>query len=602
VLGLPDDYDDLTQAGKRLARRALASQRDTPEDYVAAWHFFRSYYLSNPKCPFYDHWVDPAPGHYEWAYVEQLFPRAIVTAHRGSAKSTIWSKEFPLLDAVTQPLSSNFIILSSDEKVERHLDSLMIQIEHNDRIVEDFGKLKPNRNSGIWNRHCLRLTNRAMVLGGTINSMNLRGERPGRIVLDDVERDPKPGTNIEALIQQTETFFFQVVLPMARGHTRIRLCGTPNNKKTLIWRLQNGEVPDERLDPKRWHNVQYWFKTPEGGVFWPAEYPTEEVIEQKRREMGPDVWAMEMLGEETSGENALLVVDPIKNEYDIDDPSAFQQDSPLTCTATASWRDSVPTNNGEVMVPRQETFSKWANSLYRFITVDYAATFKSTSDYSVIHTFGVDRLNQLFSLDLWDGKVPSDRLIDEILRIARVWRVKAVHVEATALQVQFFARVAERMSMVAAGQWVPQVVPLRHPHGVSKPERILNCRSRFRSGTVKYPVWRKSERPYRQLYLQTGGFIPDVTKNSTGLGNDDHIDTLAMGNTVAGGRRAAIMSDEPATTVPDMIRQGVKELYGLPVGTLVPLNQMPDDCLERLLEQHRPKTEKTLIQWEAGGL
>lgn len=604
-LGLPADYESLTREGQRQARVALVQRRETPAEFVAAWHFFREYYLRPDEDGrfdpgFYDHWVDPAPGHYEWAWVAAQYPRLIETAHRGSAKSTIFSKEFPLIDLVTQPRSSNFIILSSDDKIQRHTDKLMQQIDGNKRIRDDFGRLRPKRTEGLWNHHNLRLTNGAQLVMGTINSMNLRGERPGTITLDDVERDPKSGTNLEQLLAQTDLFFFQVILPMARAHCKVRLIGTPNNKKTLIWRLQNDGDP--RIEGSRFHNCSYWFFNKDGTPFWPAEYPTKELIEEKKKELGPEVWAMEMLGEVTAGNDAVLQVDPVKNEYDIDDPSAFNEASPLDCNAVVSWNDSTPATDGTtVMLPRKEVASKFFRGLYRFITVDYASTVRASSDYSTIQVFGVDRLNQMFSLDMWGGKLRTDELVIKIWEMARRWLVKVVGVEAVALQIEFYARVAEKQGLMQQGHWMPQTVPIRYKTNLSKPERISACRWRFNQGTYKLPRWRKNTHHYRELYAQIHGFNPNPTTNSTGLGHDDYIDTIPMAQELVGGRRSAMMPAEPTTNIPEAIRRGKTELVkGVPIGTMIPLHQMPQDCLEILMARSQ-ETDDRKIVWESGG-
>ena len=604
---LPEDYNSLTLEGQRQARVAGVRLRGTPEEDVRSWHLTREYYFrddpeDNFAPGFYDHWVEPAPGHYEWAYVAAAFPRTILTAHRGSAKSHIWSKERPLRDLMSVPRSSNFIILSSDDKIQRHTDFLMVQLAENRRIINDFGRLRPKRTEGLWNHHNLRLTNHAKLVMGTINSMNLRGERPGVITLDDIERDPKSGTNLTEMRAQTERFFFQVVLPMARAHCKVYFIGTPNSKQTLIWRLQN--EPDPRIQESRFHNHSYWFFNKDGTVFWPAEYPTPESIRTKRTELGEEVWRMEMLGEDTLGEDSALQIDPVKNEYCIDDPTAFDKNDPFGCQALMTWNDSVPASDGStVLTPRREIAGRFFSSLFRFITMDYAPTVKIHSDLSAIQVFGVDRLGQFFSLDMWGGKLLGDDLVDKVWEMARRWKVRLVGVEAVAMQVHFYSKVAERQHIMAQGGWVPQCVPIRYANArMTKPERILSCRGRFKQGLYKLPAWRAKELDYQRLRDQINGFHPDPDRNDTGLGQDDHLDTIPMAQELIGSRRATTIDQEPLADPASAIRRGVQTINGMPPGILVPLQDLPQDCVDHLLRRFQERPDVRPVVWESGGI
>lgn len=597
---MPADYNELTGTGQKDARVWRVKARSTPREDVLSWNFFRSFYLQGATVPFYKYWVEPAPGHYDWVWAAAQYPRLLMTAHRGSAKSTIMSKELPLRDLVSVPGRSNFVILSNDKAIARHARDLMIQLDTNQRITDDFGVLKPKRTEGSWNHHELMLTNYATLTMGSVNSMMLRGLRPDVITLDDVERDPKLGTNIAALIEQTDLFFFQVVLPMARAHTKIRFCGTPNNKQTLIYRLQHGD--DSRVaNEARFHNEQYWFYNKDGSVFWPGEYPTPESIAVKKEELGDDVWAFEMLGEDTMGENAILHVDPVKNEYTIEDIAGFNVNDPLVCESVVRWSDSVPCpGKAPMLVPRTAIFKEFLSHMHRFITVDYASSLKKTADWSVIHVFGADRLNQIFSLDLWAGRVQPDTLISKIWEMARNWKVRVVGVESVAAQANFYGRVAQWRDLVAQGDWLPQPVPIGS-YKMSKPERILATRWRFTDGAFKLPAWRAKDQHYRELYYQIAGFSPNTLLGTTGLSHDDHLDTVAMAQELIGGRRGPTIGREPTGDIFEQIRRGVKEIIpGIPIGTMMPLHMMPMDIVNKLMQ--RPQPESSKIVWESGSL
>jgi phage terminase large subunit-like protein len=528
---LPPDYETLDSEGKRLARVNAVQLREKPDEDVTSWEFFREYYLRPDDAGWYSDYVEPAPGHYEWVRVCATYPRVVIGAHRGSAKSTIFSGEFTLRDLVAAPGSRTLLILATQDKVARWFSTIMRQLECNKRIIEDFGALKPKRLAGIWNHSCLEPTNGAMLIGSSVGAKSLRGERlsaGGRVIIDDPEFDPKAGTNIDKLIEDLDVTLFQVVLPMLRRGASLHWIGTPIRRRLFLWRMIMNEVQDPRIDPARWYRKIYpGCNTDLTGAFWPSEYPPE-VIEQKKRELG-SAWGAEFMCCPASEDEAPLRIHPKHNLYDLVDKKAtdpMRAEDPLSCPSKISWYDCRTEKDGSFSVsPRELPASELFTDMTRFITVDPIRVPSHTSDWAVAQVIGIDRLGHRFSLDLWKGKVRYSALCSQVWKLAHRWKVKFIGVEAIAMEREMLQLMRE-----TAGQfserfgWVPQIVPITYPSGIEKADRIQAMESFFNRGQVKLPAWCRYSDPYQSLYSQIELFTPGLEN----LEHDDCVDTLAM--------------------------------------------------------------------------
>lgn len=545
---------------------------------------------------YYDGLVTPSPFHQEWAYYRAAFKRNAIGAHRGSGKSTIIAEEFSLMNLLTRPRSKTHMVLSTMEKVESRFDTLMMQIEHNPRIVADFGQLRPSKGEGIWNRHHLRLANRAILKGSGFTSDGLRGERPHLLLVDDPEYDPKAGTNLARMVGDLEIVLFKVLLPMLRKGCQIFWIGTPISKKLFLWKIINGEDP--RTSPDLWNCQMYPVVKPDGTIFWPAEYD-EEYIEERRRELG-DHFLSEMMCEPGTEEEKPLRIDSAATYYKIvGDPAQETNIEPLQSSTQIAWSDSQPTPDGRyTLVPRQSALGFQFSGLRRAITVDYAPTTKHTSDYSAIHVLGLDRLNQLWSLDLWLGRRRSDDLIRIIWEMARKWQVPLIGVEAVAIQEEFMLRVrdaGEKQSHFSG--FTPQVKPIKYRSGLSKGDRIGALEWRFKRGLIKLPEDRKDKWPYKALINQIENFTPDLA----GLEYDDAVDSLAMYIEVLKGGPAPKNTEKKKSYL-DYLRDGELTIPGtgiLSAGGLE-LDEIPRDVLDKLMGD-MPSREKG-AHWESGNL
>lgn len=598
--GLPRDYMDLTLEGQRLARIALVSDRSSPEAFVVGWNFFRNHYLMHEDAFFYDDLKEPSEYHFEWAYNRIAYDFNLLAAFRGAAKTTICVHEFPLMDICTMPGSKTMMVASTEKKVEGHFDKIMQQLRNNPRILEDFGNLREAKGEGIWNRSHMRLKNRAELKGFGITSDGMRGERPHIIYVDDPEYDPKAGTNLERLAADMETVLFSVLLPMLRRGRKIFWIGTPITKKLFLWRMLKGEV--KGTEDHLWNKKLYPLLNESGTIMWPGEYDAEWV-ERRRQQLG-NKFTAEMMCEPGADEMHPLELNVERNGYTSPSKELADRNDPLNSGHVIEWHDHIQQADMSVIKkPRREIAGDVFRGLRRAVLVDYAPTTNKTSDRSAIHVMGLDRYNQLWSLDLWSGRERSTDLINRIWETAMKWQVRVVAIEAIALQNEFAQKVQDagdalRMRGV---QMVPQMYPIKHENVrmVPKEARIMSAVEwRLRRGLLKLPFDARinQDTAYDRLFWQIDGF----TESGAGLDHDDELDTISFAPEVFGRVPQREEVGAPVT-IKEYLDRGIRELApGIPIGTAVPLGAITRDVLLALADLHKgAKGPNADIEWSA---
>ena len=603
---LPPDFFDLTEDGKRLARINVVASRGTPEDDVTSWAFFRSWYLCDEEAHWYQDYKAPADGHVEWAEACAKYDRVVIGAHRGSAKSTIF-KEMVIRDLCSQPHSKTMLVNSTLSRLTLNLNDIMRQLEYNERIKKDFGKLRPGRSEvGIWNHQQLALRNGAELFGVSVDSIGMRGYRPWRILLDDPEYDPKGGTSIDKLIENMETVIFQILLPSLRPGCVFHWLGTPISARLYLWRFIENSLKDKRIDPTRWFRKIYpGLRDPEDdtSAFWPEEWPPERVA-ALRKELG-NQFGPEFLCMPSEGVERPLVINPQVNYYNIENFDPRDEGEPLLSMAPINYPECRMDSDRQVTVtdvrcPARELFGR----LFRFITVDAIRVPSPTSDWAVIHVMGVDSLNELFSLDMWAGRVTYGPLCTELWKKVSMWRPRVVGVESHAMELHMLQEVQfESKRFVEQFGWCPQIIPIQHKRDVKKEDRIQGLAWRFPRGLIKLPRWRTDTFPYNMLWHQ----ITNFTSSGKGLDHDDAVDTLAMAHDIIKAAPPTTVQDVPTTLSPiELLKGGQKFLPGgIPAILACNLNELPSGVLDQFLgdyEQDKNLPTQEVKSWSMSAL
>ena len=548
IYPLPADYYELDLNGQRMARVNAVSLGGDADLEVASWEYFRSYYLTPPESGWYaDGFVESPPAHAEWMRNWYTYPRLITACPRGTCKTTI-NLEDILRNLVSRRNWQCVLFLSTREFCTDRLGRVASQIENNTRIIDDFGKLKPKKGSGTWNRgSVLETTTGCKLAAKPIKGASL-GTRPGGlIVLDDVEKSKDQVVNPADERQGFHSFFFNALLPMARTPGSIvpmRIIGTLYSRQMFIYWLYSTEDP--RIAEPMFHRTLMNVHD----LNWAAMGP--EWIEAEKKRLGASAFSAQCLNKPSTEDECLLKMHPQLTTYFLEDRDEAVVTKPLCSNAkivthqVTELCSTVDVNGVDQVVPKirklSRPFSDIVRGMYRFITVDYAPTVNELSDFSAVHVLGLesgtDHPNTLYSLDAWLGKAQRSEVVKIIGEMAVKWQVYVIGIEAYPLQMEAFERFHLDLTPVlgaacgnAETHTMPAVIPIKFPHSLSKAEKIKGMSWRFDQYRVKIPSDRGTEIAYRELWNQISLFTNDMGL----LEHDDILDTLAMHQQIAKG-------------------------------------------------------------------
>lgn len=607
---LPADYPTLSEGGKRLARVNAASLRGKPDLEVAAWDFFRRYYLFPTNVGFfYKHGVvESSHFHYQWIWDWAQHTRTITSAPRSAAKSTIL-REVLLRDMLTRKYFETVGFFAKQDFVTFCSEILMSQVEHNERILQDFGRLKPKRGEGIWNHSQIKLRNGSMFTGMSIRGAVL-GMRPHKIFFDDVEKDDDLVVSPSDLIESFKSFLFNTIVPMAERGVAIRVIGTHLNHRTFIHWLNTTEDP--RI-ANNWHRTRmkavYTNRDGSTRYLWAAKL-SKSWLDDRLAEMGPAAFAAQYLNEPGTDAEHLLPFHSELNSCMVEKPDDAWHTNPLESGAElisyklVGWEDPVK-KVGAKLKRLARAVGPTVGPMRRFITVDYASTANESSDFSVVHVLGLensdDYRDTLWSLDCWAGKVSKEELVRRIFMACRKWQVPLVAIEAYPVQMETFERLSCDLAALFGGEpvtVVPRILPIKFPAKMSKAEKIAGLGWRFRDFRVKIPIDRGDNPAYRMLIHQ----IENATTDLALLRHDDVIDTLAMHQAI-GKPRPSVKEDilKPPDAI-EMLRKGeyTYEDSGIPVLSGINASDIPADVLsEMCMRRYEEHGDENHVDWNS---
>ncbi|RMH78278.1 MAG: hypothetical protein D6681_20290 [Calditrichaeota bacterium] len=588
---LPPDYEELTSDGKRQARLEAVCRQDNPDAFEAAWVFFREYYLGDPEVGFYDQKVESPPMHYDMIRVLSTSKATLLACPRGFAKSTIVAEELPLMMLLTRPGSRIYIVKSTEGFIRESFDRLRMQLEENPYILEDFGRQRPPRGSGLWDFRRLRLNNRSFLSGTPIEG-KARGGRAHWLILDDVEHDPSQSTDRRSLTRAFTSKMSRIYLPMRKRGCKITMICTLLERDTFSYHCMTTR-DDPRFANPIWVRRVYVGEDKSGRSTWQAAYPDEFLAEQKTL-MGPSAYAAEYMNNPGAAEDLLFQLGE-GCQYTIlgpDNEPVYRLDEPFSPELRVRYHrtlTNVLTDGEPVLEPAEEPLGPLLTSQARFITVDYAPTHTPESDFSAIGVYGYDRSDgALWLWDGWVGRASDPEIMRRIWTLARRWDVRFIAIEGVGLQMSFVNAVTrERQRLLDEGLVLPRVLPLKYSSRQAKEDRIGALEWRFAGGLMRLPVYRRyANRSIQEFCYQVEHF----SKSMRSLPHDDALDTMAMAQEVLGARgtRGLVAPLEARQNLIDLYRAGQRYVPGTDIKILeaIPFEQLPPDVLQTAVAEH----------------
>ena len=562
---LPEDYPSLSQEGQRAARVNAVRQWTLPGApdeksyrYARSIRFFDDWYLKpdhevefDPL--FYDMEPLPTPAGHLDIYDQWARNRlSIAIAPRGFAKSFCITKSI-LMETVSVPRYSIVYATSSGDNTKQRGQSVKDQFnpDVNPRLVDDWnpeygGRLVPKRGEMPWGITHMQLMNGSMLRCISAESKQ-RGMRPRLYILDDPEYDPKASTSMQVVRDYMDVLLFKMVLPMVmRAGCHARWLATFVSRRHYAWHAMDVDGENRAKDPRfnNWARmtIPSEYKDADDRVrsCWPAMWPAtikerlelaktdshyEQVmsLEEIKETIGLPNYLSEYMARPGEGDEVFfpaLTEDEHGWWYENSDDKLHEK--PFTSDTKLCWKN----DKGET---QRVPLSTFVRQVRMFITVDTSYTAGPDSDSKVALLMAITSDNELFALDMWDGRVHQPVLVHESLQLADRWRCPSIHVEGIREGISVFndldSVVRQRASEMHNVTHLPKIAKF-NPGMTEKTAKIASLKRRFDYGKVKLPLRRRNEKGWRDLFSQIEEFNPSARDG--GLQHDDHIDCLSM--------------------------------------------------------------------------
>ncbi|MCK9324780.1 MAG: hypothetical protein M0P69_04725, partial [Bacteroidales bacterium] len=218
----------------------------------------------------------------------------VITAFRGSAKSTIMNMSFVLWAILGKP-RKKFILLvgQTQAQARQHLKNIKEELENNPLLRGDLGPFREEEDE--WRNSCLVISNysakiMAVSIDQSVRGLRHKEHRPDLIICDDIE-DLQSVKTREGR-DKTYAWVKGDLIPAGDSSTRIVFVGNLLHEDCLLRRLQR-EIANGTMQGMF---KEYPVVTSEGRYLWPGKYPTLSAIEAERRRVGSEAaWQREYM-------------------------------------------------------------------------------------------------------------------------------------------------------------------------------------------------------------------------------------------------------------------------------------------------------------------
>ena len=604
---LPEDYYDLTGDGQRDARCNAVCFQETPSDVVWAWNFFVDHYLAYlPQGVWYNGPRLPSPpAHYRLIYDIAAYPRNIQGMPRAFGKSKLL-KSLILMFAFSRPFFKVLLVKSHDDFVSEDFGELKWQLTNNERLIEDFGNLKPKKGEGNWKDGRLQLTNGFRFVGRSVMGKML-GFRPNFVAFDDAEFDPAMRVSPTILTENIKYLWYYHIVPMLEEGCTALMLGTLNHRKSFLYYQATVE---EHEDPRVqfFNRVILGVKDEFGDLVWKDKWD-EERIEEIEAEVGRAAFLSMYMNDPGTEDERVLPLHPVRGYYTVTEDDDEYWTNPLV--SNARMLSSRVDTELETTVKDERPFGATVNEMYRVLLADPIRNPSSTSDYACAMVVGIERSKEYMDtwwvLDIKLGKVKNTQFMDWLWELGHKWMVRVVGIEAISVQKKLVEQIdSEFAARSAMGEgWIPKIRAIRYTGDFAersnmtagKAARIASMAWRYETDKIRYPRHLMPLEGWRDLKFQTENF----TENLRLLPYDDAIETLAMTEFVP-RPRSPLPAPEARKDIWDLIRAGEMYFPGskMPVMGAINAQDLTGDVLAGFEKSRFRETKKRKRRRKSG--
>lgn len=397
----------------------------------------------------------------------------LIMCPRGSAKTSIAGIAVPLYEIVFQELRFFMYLSNAAPHSMMQLDNVKRELTDNDRITKCFGILRPERRDDEkWSERIFETTTgicmAARGRGGQVRGALHRGNRPSKIIVDDLE--DIEGVATEAQRLKTRNWCYgdlEPALPKLDPNAQIIALGTLLHPQSQLVTWAE--------DPK-WSVVKLAVVDVDGAPIWPAWMEEEDIKQEKASYMRAGqihTFYMEYFNQVRAPEGM-----PFKPEW-------FQH--------------GFPPEDDPIM----------ATSIY----IDPAISPKRTADKTAIAVVSIAKSGKLYVRAIWAKRGANPReQIDNYFILQKRFDARRCGAESNAYQAALIHIMREEM--FRKRQYF-EIEPITHK--VRKTERIMGVLvPRYSAGYVQHVV------PFPDLETEMLDFRRDTDDQP-----DDCIDAVA---------------------------------------------------------------------------
>jgi len=234
---------------------------------------------------------------------------------RGFAKST-WIKIDALHDIVYGLEPVILYISNTLRDAQFHFESIKTELENNQFLIKTYGNLVPPESDlgRKWTNTHFETSNGCNMVArgaGKGRGVNIKNQRPTKIICDDVEDDEQV-KSLDRRIKLHE-WLYSVVFPSkdaVRGY--IKMIGTIISPNCEIFKFykQHGGIFRKGIE--------------KGESIWPYMFPMEKLMEMKK-ELGTRIFSQEILNNPINEETSRIKKEWIKFFSNVDEDDFFSK-------------------------------------------------------------------------------------------------------------------------------------------------------------------------------------------------------------------------------------------------------------------------------------
>ncbi len=237
---------------------------------------------------FFNHFVkyETAPFQKEMFRITEdpLVKLGVVTAFRGSGKSTIMTLSFPIWAVLGAPQKKFVLILTKTQaQAKIHFANLKRELESNELLRGDLG---PFEDDGAeWGQYSIVLTKYNARITAASSEQSIRGlrhgeHRPDLVIVDD----PEDLQSVKTLEGRDKTYQWLTgeVMPGGDRNTKIIVVGNLLHEDSVMMRLKDGIEKGILNGVYR----EYPLVGADEKIVWPGKFPDMAAVEELKRTIG----------------------------------------------------------------------------------------------------------------------------------------------------------------------------------------------------------------------------------------------------------------------------------------------------------------------------